>query len=49
MLLFIPDDALDKLVQIKQKDKIKVIVEQQKEVGSTYGAYCIIMATILNI
>ena len=40
MFLFIPDDECDQPVQIKRKDKIKVIVEQEKEVAATYGEYC---------
>ena len=40
MLLFLPDDEPDQPVQTKQKDKIKVIIEQENELVPTYGAYC---------
>ena len=43
MLPFLCDDEYGQSVQTKQKDKIKVIVEQQKEVGSTCGASCTYM------
>ena len=41
MLLFISDDEYQQSFQTKQKDKTQVIVEYKKEVGPTYGAYCI--------
>ncbi len=41
MFLFVWDDDYEQSVQTKQKDDRKVIVQYQKERGSTYGTYCI--------
>ncbi len=48
MLLFISDDEYDQSVQTKQKDRIKVIVEQQNEGAATYGDYCMLILEIMN-
>ena len=39
MLLFLSDDEHEQFFQIKQRDKIKITVEHNKESVATYGAY----------
>ena len=46
MLLFICDDKYEQCFQTKQKEKTKVIVQYQKERGSTYGAYCFLYRNV---